>query len=54
MLASEYGNIEIVKLLLEAGVDVNTKTKKGETALIYALNNGYTEIVNLLKKAGAK
>jgi ankyrin repeat protein len=33
---------------------VNAKDKKGNTALSLADKKGYTEIVNLLKSAGAK
>lgn len=48
------GDIEIVKLLLAHGVDVNTKDIGGDTALKLASVQGYTEIVRLLKKAGAR
>jgi len=45
---------DIVKLLIENGADVNVKDKDGMTALMYASEEGYTEIVSLLKNAGAK
>jgi ankyrin repeat protein len=40
--------------LLEGEVDINLRDKIGNTALMLAEFNGHTEIVNLLKKAGAK
>lgn len=47
-------NIEVVKLLLAKGADVNAKNKSGRAALMYASEKGYTEIVKILKAAGAK
>ena len=44
-----YGKTELVKLLLTAGADVNIKNNDGDTALIWASYNGYTEIVKLLE-----
>jgi len=43
-----------VKILLELGANVNVKDKEGRTALAYATVRGHTEIVQLLKQAGAK
>ncbi len=51
--ASASGEIEVVKLLLEAGADVNHQSKKGNTALMYASHNGHIEVVKLLLEAGA-
>ena len=51
MWASQHGYIEVAKLLIEAGADVNLR---GTTALMIALEEGHTEIVELLKEAGAK
>ena len=53
ILASHNGYTEIVKLLLEAGADVNHKSFDGATALILASRNGHTEVVKLLLEAGA-
>lgn len=39
---------------LENGADVNAKDKDGKTALMLISNLGYTDIVSLLKNAGAK
>jgi len=49
-----YGNLEIVELLLSKGADVNAKDNSGKTALSYAIEHGHTEIVELLRKHGAK
>jgi ankyrin repeat protein len=42
-----------VQALLARGADVNAKDNKGQIALMRA-NKGHKEIVQLLKKAGAK
>ncbi len=34
--------------------DINARTQEGHTALMYAEKNGYTDIVRILKNAGAK
>ena len=54
MAASHEGHIDIVKLLLDKGADVNAKSKDGDTALKAASVKGHTEIVELLKAHGAK
>lgn len=46
--------IDVVKLLLEKKALINLRNNKGQTALQMAKKNGYIEIVDLLKKAGAK
>ena len=45
-------NIEITKLLIENGVNLNTDID-GYTALWQACESGHTEIVKLLLEAGA-
>ena len=67
MNAAMYGNVEIVKLLLSKGVDVNSQSppetarvKNGPimigklTALILAVADGSPEMVRLLLDSGAK
>jgi ankyrin repeat protein len=64
--AARWGHTATVKALLEAGANVNAKSTMVEeglfssssvedvTALTYVKENSHTEIVQLLKKAGAK
>ncbi len=54
MWASLRGNVDVVKLLLAKGADINAKTKGGQTALMAASSGGHQEVVNLLKAHGAK
>ena len=51
--AAEKGHLEEVKRLLDEGVNIETKDDDGQTALMKASKNGYTEVVQLLvnKKA---
>ena len=56
MWASLYGDLDIVKLLLEKGADVNIRNYNKMTALKYANQSidDYKSIIELLKKYGAK
>jgi ankyrin repeat protein len=54
MAAAYKGYSDIAQLLVDHGADVNVRDGKGDTALKIATRNGYTRIVDLLKKAGAK
>jgi len=51
--AAEDGDLIEVEKLIEAGADVNLQDEWGNTALSEAAINGYTEIVEILKNAGA-
>ncbi len=46
--ASEHGNRELVKLLLEYGANVNAQNNDGQTALMLAASQGHEEVVELL------
>ena len=48
IFAVEYNNIEMVKLLLNAGANIDKQDDQGYTALIRAAYNNNREIVELL------
>lgn len=60
MVASDYGHLEIVRLLVENGAKINKKSDNWDlqnrkwTALMFASAEGYTDIVKYLHKHGAK
>ena len=51
--AAGFGNKEVVKMLIEKGADVNSKTDEGWTSLHYATGGNYREIAELLIAKGA-
>jgi hypothetical protein len=51
--AARKGDVEAMKTLLAKGVDVNSKTSYGATALSYACDRGHTAVVRLLIEKGA-
>ena len=59
--AAAHGNVEIVKLLLDYGADVNARNEHGETPLFDTMyidhsdgyNDKYDQVVDLLLKYGA-
>jgi ankyrin repeat protein len=57
-LASQYGHLEIVRLLLDAGEDPNRFNPVGghshSTPLHQAAGNGHLEVVKLLVERGAR
>ena len=53
-LASKGGNYAIVKLVIEQGVNVNSKTEQGYTALIKAVARNHYAVVKLLIEKGEK
>ena len=48
MLAVSHGRLDMVRMLMEAGADVNMRDEDGSTALMCASEHGHTEIVKLL------
>jgi ankyrin repeat protein len=54
MDAAMGGNTDVVKILLSKGVDINAKNNKGETALSIARGKSFSDVVKLLKAAGAR
>jgi len=53
MIASDNGHLDIVKLLVERGADVNARDFCGDTALAYAARKDHNKIVKYLIEAGA-
>jgi ankyrin repeat protein len=49
IIACIEGNLDIVKLLIEHGADINIKTASGKSAIMYAKEGKFMRIVNLLK-----
>lgn len=54
LLAAENGHFDVVKLLVEAGADIDIPTNYGSTPLLYGANCGNMNIVKLLVERGAK
>ena len=53
-MAARAGNNEVVRLLVERHAEVNAADNLQHTALYYAVERGFTEIVELLLTAGAE
>jgi ankyrin repeat protein len=51
--AARKGDIPAIKAFLDKGVDVNSKTRYGATALSYACDKGHVEVVKFLIERGA-
>src|SRR5210317_578465 len=52
-IASERGHLEIVRLFIEKGANLDKDNEDGETPLWLASRNGHLEVVRLLIEAGA-
>lgn len=53
-MASHRGHEEVVKVLIDAGADINAKTLAYKTPLSIALKEGHDEVVDLLQQHGGK
>jgi ankyrin repeat protein len=54
MIAAGAGSLEAVRLLIEAGVDVNgAEPRRGQNALMWAASEGHADVVDLLIAKGA-
>jgi Adenylate kinase/Ankyrin repeats (many copies)/EF hand len=53
-LAAGEGHVEVVKLLLDAGADMNVRDRWGNRPLDEAINGGHSDVVEMLKSNGAK
>lgn len=54
MYASQWGFIDIVKILIDKGADINIRGLYGNTALTFATQSGFVEIVKILIDNGAE
>jgi len=45
---------EIVKLLVDAGANVNIADRDGVTPLVHARRRGYSEMATILERAGGR
>ena len=52
--AAGKGHVEIVRMLLAHHADVDAKDSRGETALEWAMGAKKTDVVRLLREAGAR
>lgn len=51
--AIRSGDLEQVRSLIEAGIDIDSRDRHGQTALMVASARGHAEIVRLLLERGA-
>jgi len=52
-LASQRGNVEVVRKLMQGGAGVNAVSRKGNSPLHNAAWEGMTEVVQVLLRGGA-
>ena len=50
MIAANFNRLDHVKILINAGADPTLKDQNGKTALDYAKEQGYQEVVDYLEK----
>jgi len=53
-IAAEQGQVEVARVLLGRGADVEAAERNGYTPLTRAIWRGHEEIVALLQQAGAR
>ncbi|XP_067003505.2 ankyrin repeat domain-containing protein 17 isoform X3 [Anabrus simplex] len=53
MEAASAGHVDIVRLLIAHGADVNAQSSSGNTPLMYACAGGHEEVVHTLLESGA-
>ena len=53
MKAAEWGQLEVVKYLIDNGADMEAKNNFGATALLYAASNEHLEVCQYLIEQGA-
>lgn len=53
ILSCQSGHLDLCRILVEAGADVNAKNQKGNTPLHYTLTYGFAEITRYLISQGA-
>jgi ankyrin repeat protein len=51
--ATESGDLEVVRIILKRGINVNKTNKNGNTPLHVAAKSGHKEVTSLLLKCGA-
>lgn len=54
IIAAGRGHVQILQLLISAGVDVDTAAGNGTTALMSAIENGHFEVVKILVESGVE
>ena len=54
MMASSNEHLDVVRLLLERGANVRLRNRNGESALNLAADTENDDVINMLKRAGAK
>ena len=53
MFAARRSDLEMVRLLLDNGADINAQNNNGDTALSFAKKGGLPNVIDFLKAAGA-